>query len=207
LLWPGDSSFAHGLDYGAEPKLADHAGELLGPFLDDLLADTASVSFASHSLGARVVLQTAKNMNIKPRRLILMAGAIDDTCLNVEFKDVADEAGEISVLASLKDDVLKLAFPLGNFLGGILDQGHPWWHGALGRTGPAKPRPSNLRAPYEIPSNWDYGHHHYLLDDPLSTVPIPVPADVPPNGSDTPSGGADGWQETWSSAFVSTRFR
>jgi hypothetical protein len=39
LLWPGDSVWAHGLDYGEEPKIADEAGELLGPFLDNLMAN------------------------------------------------------------------------------------------------------------------------------------------------------------------------
>jgi len=207
LLWPGDSAWAHGLDYGMEPTLADHAGELLGPFLDDLLAEAASVSFVSHSLGARVVLQTVAHMQLTPRRMILMAGAIDNNCFNTEFKAVADEVGEISVLASKKDDVLSMSFPLGNFFAGIIDEGHPWWHGALGRNGPAKPRPKNFLGPYEIPKNWSYGHHHYLLVDPASTVPIPVPVTVPGDQADLPSGGADGWQETWSAAFVSTRFK
>ena len=56
LLWPGDSVWAHGLDYPDEPKVADQAGALLGPFLDANFAGAGSVSFASHSLGARVVL-------------------------------------------------------------------------------------------------------------------------------------------------------
>jgi hypothetical protein len=36
---------------------------------------------------------------------------------------------------------------------------------------------------------------------------LAVPADVPPIGSPTPAQGAIGWQEAFSSAFVSTRFR
>ena len=207
LVWPGDSAWAHGLDYGCEPSLADHAGALLGPFLDDLLANAISVSFSSHSLGARVILSTVQNMKRDPRKLILMAGAIDDNCLATEFQSVAARAAEISILASSKDDGLSMAFPLGNFMAGIVDQGHPWWHAALGRGGPANPRPGNFRGPYEIPSNWDYGHHHYLLDDPLSTAPILAPIDVPADGAPLPSNGADGWQETWSAAFASSRFR
>jgi hypothetical protein len=160
-----------------------------------------------HSLGVRVILQTVLRMNTKPRRVIIMAGAIDDDCLNTEFQIAAEKAGEISVLASPKDDVLAMAFPLGNFVAGIIDQGHPWWRGALGRNGPVMPRPANFRAPYEIPSNWGYGHHHYLLVDPGSTKAIPMPVDVPQDGSGLPAQGADGWQETWSAAFASTRFR
>jgi Alpha/beta hydrolase of unknown function (DUF900) len=207
VLWPGDSAWAHGLDYGVEPQLADRAGAQLGPFLEDLLANAASVSFSSHSLGARLILATVQHMRRNPRRLILMAGAIDDDCLTTEFQAVAERAGEISVLASKSDDVLAMVFPLGNFIAGIVDQGHPWWRGALGREGPATPRPPNFVGPYAIPGNWDYGHHHYLLDKPPSTVPIPVPVDVPGEGSSLPTAGADGWQETWSSAFVSTRLK
>ena len=34
LLWPGDSIWAHGLDYPEEPRIADEAGQLIAPFLD-----------------------------------------------------------------------------------------------------------------------------------------------------------------------------
>src|ERR1700689_1878601 len=77
LLWPGDSVWAHGLDYPEEPRVADEAGEKLAPFIESALADAASISFASHSLGARVVLQTINRMSRRIRRLTLMAGAID----------------------------------------------------------------------------------------------------------------------------------
>src|SRR6202035_620803 len=34
LLWPGDSVWAHGLDYPEEPRIANEAGDLIAPFLD-----------------------------------------------------------------------------------------------------------------------------------------------------------------------------
>jgi hypothetical protein len=212
LLWPGDSTWAHGLDYPVEPKVADETGEKLAPFLEDTLADAASVSFASHSLGARVVLQAINRMARQPRRATLMAGAIDDDCLNKEFRGASNKIEVISVLSSKKDEVLGLAFPLGNFIAGIIGQGHPWWRGALGRYGPEKPRPINLRAPFQIPDNWDYGHHHYLQDNPQYGGPPVGDVDVPANGSPIPWTDAKGvptpgWQEAWSSAFVSTRFK
>src|ERR1700722_9976600 len=211
LLWPGDSVWAHGLDYPEEPKVADETAEKLAPFLDDTLADAASVSFASHSLGARVLLQTANHMGRPLRRATLMAGAIDDNCLNAEFQAAARNIGEISVLASKKDLVLGLAFPLGNLFAGIIDQGHPWWHGALGRYGPTKPWPANFQAPFEIPDNWKYGHHSYLQDNPPYAGGVVGDVNVPPNPSPCPILDAAGnpvlgWQEAWSSAFVSTRF-
>src|SRR5579862_8964951 len=56
LLWPGDSVWAHGLDYPDEPKVADEAGALAAKYLGLTFGDVASLSFVSHSLGARVVL-------------------------------------------------------------------------------------------------------------------------------------------------------
>ena len=207
LLWPGDSIWAHGLDYPEEPKIANEAGDLIGPFLDAHFGDAASISFASHSLGARVVLQTVSQMSAPVRRVTLMAGAIDDNCLNTEFRAAASNIDKISALTSKKDAVLSMLFPLGNLLGGIIAQGHPWWHAALGHCGPSKPRPNNFDSPYEIPSNWGYGHHNYLQVDLPPSPSIALPTDVPPDGSPTPAGGVRGWQEAWSAAFCSTRFQ
>jgi hypothetical protein len=207
LLWPGDSIWAHGLDYPEEPRIADEAGRLIAPFLDSTFGGAASISFASHSLGARVVLETVSKMSLPVRRINLMAGAIDDNCLNTEFQAAAARIGEISALASTKDKVLSAAFPLGNFFAGIIAEGHPWWHAALGHRGPSHPLPGNFQAPFEIPDNWSFGHGNYLQIDPAPVPPIALPQDVPPNGSAQPAGGARGWQEAWSAAFSSTRFR
>jgi hypothetical protein len=207
LLWPGDSVWAHGLDYPEEPRIANEAGQLIAPFLDANFGGAASISFVSHSLGARVVLKTVSQLSLPVRRVTLMAGAIDDNCLNTEFKAAAAKVGEISVLASRKDEVLSAAFPLGNLLAGIIAEGHPWWHAALGHTGPSSPRPANFQAPFEIPDNWNFGHGNYLQIDAPPTPSIAAPTDVPPNGSPEPAGGARGWYEAWSAAFSSTRFR
>jgi hypothetical protein len=207
LLWPGDSLWAHGLDYPEEPQIANEAGGLIAPFLDSNFGGAASISFASHSLGARVVLATVSQMSLPIRRATLMAGAIDDNCLNTEFKAAAAKIGELSVLASKKDEVLSAAFPLGNLIAGIIAAGHPWWRGALGRSGPTRPWPANFQAPFEIPDNWNFGHGNYLQIDPPPTPSIAIPTEVPPNGAALPAGGVGGWQETWSAAFSSTRFR
>jgi len=204
VLWPGDSIRLHGLDYPEETGVADEAGHLIGPFLDQNFGGAASISLVSHSLGARVVLSAIASMKRSVKRLILMAGAIDDDCLTAEFQSVVPKVGEISVLASMKDDVLAMAFPLGNLAGGILDVGHPWLREALGRGGPS-PTPDNFRPHCEIPSNWDYGHGNYLQVDPPPPVKIPVPQDVAVEGTDPPSS-EDGWQSAWSAAVTSTRF-
>ena len=205
LLWPGDSIWAHGRDYPEEPKIADEAGSLFAEFLDANFQDVSSISFASHSLGARVVLATISHMNLLVRRLTLMAPAIDDNCLTTEFKEAVASVGSISVLASKKDEVLSVDFPLGNFFAGIIDQGHPWWRAALGHCGPAKPLPANFQPPFEIPNDWKYEHGYYLQIDTPKPELLPLPVDVPPQ--DTPSPTSKGWQEAFSSAFASTRFR
>jgi hypothetical protein len=205
LLWPGDSIWLHGLDYPEEPLVADDTGQLIGPFLDAKFGGAASISFASHSLGARVLLATISKMSRPVRRAVIMAGAIDDDCLNTEFKTAVARIGELSVLASHRDTVLEWAFPLGNFVGGILTAGHPWWHAALGQGGPSTPWPSNFQAPFEIPDNWDFIHGDYLKLDGPPTPPIAPPINVPPNGSAEPT--SHGWQEAWTAAFASTRFR
>lgn len=206
LLWPGDSIWAYGLDYPEEPKIADEAGSLIAGFIDANFQGAASISFASHSLGARVVLKTVSRMSRPVRRVLLMAGAIDDNCLNTEFQDAAAKVGTISILASKKDEVLSVDFPLGNFFAGIIAEGHPWWRAALGHCGPAKPLPANFQSPFEIPANWDYQHGNYLQIDSPPIPTLAIPTDVPPDSSPEPAQGAAGWQEAFSSAFASTRF-
>jgi pimeloyl-ACP methyl ester carboxylesterase len=205
LLWPGDSVWAHGLDYPDEPKVADEAGKLAAAFIDAHFHGAASISFASHSLGARVVLETISQLSLPVRRLILMAPAIDDNCLTTEFQAVAAKVGAISVLASKEDSVLSEAFPLGNFIAGILAAGHPWWHAALGNCGPVKPWPANFQAPFELPDDWKFVHGNYLQIDKPEPAPLVLPVDVPPQGTPPPT--SNGWQEAFSSAFASTRFR
>jgi len=215
LLWPGDSVWAHGLDYPDEPRVADNAGLLLAPFIDASFASAASISFASHSLGARLILQTINHMSTPVRRVVIMAGAIDDNTLNTEFQAAAAKIGVINVLSSKKDKVLSDLFPLGNWIGGIIAEGHPWWRAALGHTGPVTPWPTNLRAPFEIPDKWDYQHGNYLEIDNPPAPPLPLPIDVPPQKNPVlPPANVDpsildlpaGWREEFSAAFASTRF-
>jgi hypothetical protein len=209
LLWPGDSIWAHGLDYPGEPKVADQAGPLIADFVDTYFTGVASISFASHSLGARVVLSAVNNMSLPVRRVMLMAGAVDDNCLISEFEAAAAKVGQISLLSSAKDEVLSLAFPMGNLVSGIIAAGHPWWHAAIGHAGATTPWPSNLQSLYMIPDCWNYQHGNYLKVDLPTVVPprLPIPTDVPPQGADFPADGAPGWSEAFSAAFVSSRFR
>ncbi len=198
ILWPGDSRWIPKVDYVVEGNEAMASGKLLADFLNVNFGGALSISFASHSLGARMVLQTVKGLNRGCRTLCLMAGAIDNTCLTQEYLSAAGNAKSISVLASRSDEVLKWAFPAGNFFGGLVSRGDPYVREALGREGPASPYPANLHAGWQIPDDWKVGHGDYLPDAP-PIVPVLAPVKFFPGAepSDKPA---------WSAAVMSDRF-
>jgi pimeloyl-ACP methyl ester carboxylesterase len=205
LLWPGDSESLHALSYPAEPEHAMAAGAMVAAFVDSNFCNAASVSFVSHSLGARVILEAMSKLKLPVRRAILMAGAIGDDCLTSEFADVPPKVAAITALASKEDGVLRWAFPLGDLAAEIIDHKHPWWESALGRFGPSG-RPQHYQSPGQIPPEWDYGHGDYLRVDPPAPQVLPATTVVPLSGQ-KPLNGADGWQEAWSASVVSGRFK
>jgi hypothetical protein len=217
ILWPGDCILPIFVDYIFEGNEAIQSGKLLAAFLNTNFTGAVSLCFASHSLGARVVLQTIDGLaqSFRIRRTLLMAGAIDNNCLTAEYSAAANKIDEISILASTRDDVLALAYPLGSPLQGIIDRGHPYYHEALGREGPAEPSLSSprLQPDWQIPENLDYGHLDYLPDQPILDA-FPLPVDIPPdNGPDPPADTPlqlvepKQWKPAWSAAFASSRYK
>ena len=224
-LWPGDSAWLGAMEYGFAAKAAMQSGNALANFINDRLGGVLSISFVSHSLGARVALQTIQGLasSFTIRRLVMMAPAVDDNCLTNEFASAAKKVADISILASECDDVLKLAFPLGNPLSGIFSQGHPYWHAALGRQGPSSyPTPNNLHAGWFLPNSWEVGHGDYLPPaSPFPTgynpAPFAVPLDVPGPSAASPASGTPSvfqvagkwanWVSAWTAALTSSRFR
>jgi len=214
VLWPGDSRWVPFIDYPFEGDEAIRSGRVLADYLASKFAGANSLSFASHSLGARTMLEAIRSLNqtFKLKALTLMAAAIDDTCLVGEYQDAAQQMGKISVLASSCDDVLKWAFPAGNLASGIVTRGEPYWHGALGRYGPNPAnQPANLWQTPNLPENWDFGHHSYINCDgnidgpPAESGTFPLPLVVPPQETKTPAS-IRNWQQAWAAGFVSTRF-
>jgi hypothetical protein len=224
-LWPGDSVWLHALIYPEAAKVAMQSGDQLAAWVNQNLSEAASVSFVSHSLGARVVLRAIQGLasTIRVRRLLLMAGAVDDTCLKGEFAAAAQRVEKISNLSSSEDDVLKWAFPLGNPLSGIFAEGHPFWHAAIGREGPSgnPPAPAQLDKVCRMPDLWNYGHDDYLPPSPVPagyvslpyTLPIDSPAPPTEPAANTPAGyettagvWAPYWKSAWTAGFESTRF-
>jgi Alpha/beta hydrolase of unknown function (DUF900) len=219
MLWPGDARWIHVVDYPVEGNEAMDAGDALAGFINANFSAALSVSFASHSLGARVVMQTIAGLSRSSvRRLLLMAGAIDNTCLGSEYAAAASKVQSISVLASRSDDVLKWAFPAGNFVSGLFSRGVPYVHEAMGREGPAEPYPSpdNIHADWQIPDGWDFGHSSYLPPSPLGSAPVQYavlpyfpPPDMPAPPAFAPAplqSSASLWQPGFSAAVETTRW-
>jgi len=216
VLWPGDSRWLPVIDYPIEGNEAIRSGRLLADYLAANFPGVNSLSFASHSLGARTMLETIRNLprtSFKLNSLTIMAGAIDDTCLSDEYKDAAVLLNKISVLASDCDDVLKLAFPAGNPVAGIVTRGHPYWHGALGRYGPNPPnQPSSLMPTRILPDTFQFGHHSYInvvpptAGQPQSGAFFPPALVVPDQGTPIPPPARLNWQQAFAAGFVSTRF-
>lgn len=224
VLWPGDARWVPFIDYPVEGDEAIKSGQLLAQYLLANLTTAASWSFVSHSLGARVVLEAVRGLkgSTKLKTATLLAGAIDDSCLNGEYQDAALELKRVSVLASRSDDVLKWAFPAGNLASGIITRGEPYWHGALGRFGPNPPaEPSPLFPTPILPDSWDFGHFSYIncvgavtgppaesgpFRGPAVVVPTQDPLAPPsgalgqPNGQEIPN-----WRQSWAAGFVSSR--
>jgi hypothetical protein len=209
VLWPGDSRLHVVVDYVYEGVEAIASGKLIAGYLNQNATRAQSISFASHSLGARTVLEAVRGLDTNPRRVILMAGAIENDCLVREYADAAAKVSEIYVLASRSDFVLEWAFPAGNLIGEIIMHGHPYDRTALGRNGPVRPIPSSLHVgAWQIPDGWDYGHLDYLPKGtigPAFALPVVAPGPdtgIPVDQSDPASAG---WKPAWSAGAVATQ--
>lgn len=206
VLWPGDSRFMPLLDYPMEGSVALDSGRLLATFLDASAASAASLSFASHSLGARVLLETIRHVARGVRSVVLMAGAIEADCLTREYADAAAKIGRILVLASEADLVLQYAFPIGNLLGEVVMQGHPDARVALGREGPSTTvgLAAECRC-WALPTAWRVGHGDYLPGD-APGLPFPFPPPLqPPGADDHAPRETEDWKPAWSAYALRTQ--
>lgn len=204
VLWPGDSAFFPILDYPVEGLEAIRSGRVLARFLNQHATGVQSLSLVSHSLGARMVLQALDGLDQGARRLILMAGAIEDDCLVREYAGAAGKAQQIYIIASKEDWVLKFAFPIGNPIGQIVMHGHPYFRTAIGRVGPSSFDPRTRL--WQIPDGWDYGHLDYLPSDRTGPQLVPPPPFARPGDADPmPNPSTKGWKPSWSAGAVSTQ--
>jgi hypothetical protein len=214
VLWPGDCVLPIFIDYIWEGSEAEKSGTMLGEFVRDNFGFAASLTFASHSLGARVVLQAIQTLAepVRVRNLILLAAAIEDDTLLHEFKGAAEKVDRISIVYSLEDHVLQLAYPGGNLIGGLIERGDPNIKAALGRLGPSAPWPGKILPNPRLPSFWNYGHTDYMTTAELNgnfEVPVNVPdpsIQALPGGMVPTIAPGDTWKPCWSPGYAATRW-
>jgi len=214
VLWPGDCVLPIFIDYIWEGSEAEKSGTMLGEFVRDNFGSAGSLTFASHSLGARVVLQAIQSLadSARVRNLILFAAAIEDDTLLHEFNKAANKVDRISVIYSLEDHVLQLAYPGGNLIGGLIERGDPNVKAALGRLGPNAAWPGKIISNPRLPSAWEYGHTDYMTTDPVvgdfsQPVMYPAPSDPAPTSGMVPSVPAGNtWKPCWSPAIATARW-
>jgi len=164
VLWPGDSVIPI-VDYPFEGSVAIDCGGGLADFCNTCCSAAQGVSFLSHSLGARVVLEAVSRLNQKAKSVCLTAAAINRDCLTTQYATAADKSERISLLASREDMVLKLAFSAGDPFADLLHDDHTPFQKALGLEGPPTPALPQVRAPWQISDldpTGDYGHSDYL---------------------------------------------
>jgi hypothetical protein len=197
VLWPGDSVLPI-VDYPFEGGVAQDCGGRLASFCNDACAKAQSLSFVSHSLGARLVLEAVAHLNRKAQSVCLTAAAINQDCLVTEYSDAAGNSERISILASRRDLVLKLAFSVGDPFADLLHDDHTPFEIALGSQGPPTPAAPPVRAPWQISDSDNYGHSNYL---PPSTAialpPPPPPATQWPRAADFMKRAFLGQPQTW----------
>jgi hypothetical protein len=176
VLWPGDF-WIPAVNYPFEGSDAMDCGRRLAAFCTRYLGGARSLSFMSHSLGARLVLEAVATLASAspPRRarlLRLTAGAINRDCLSTEYASSAKNADAIRILASHKDVVLAVAFQIGDPISNVLHDDHQFFEKALGSDGPAPEPVPNPVSPWQIPDSYDFGHGSYLPPDDASRWPL-----------------------------------
>src|SRR5437763_1366862 len=82
-LWPGDW-IVPVINYPFETPVATRSGALLGAWCNRWLTGARSLSFVSHSLGARVVMEAVKALARPARICCVTAGAVNADCLTAE---------------------------------------------------------------------------------------------------------------------------
>jgi alpha/beta hydrolase family protein DUF900 len=163
MLWPGDA-WLPVVDYPFEGDVAIDCGKRLAAFCNTSCAAAQSLSFASHSLGARLLLQAVAGLARQAKLVCLMAGAINRDCLIAQYAVAAAKCDRIVALASDNDDVLKLAFTVGDPFADLLHDDHTPFQPALGSNGP--PTPTSVQPPWQIADGEDYGHGSYMPPGP-----------------------------------------
>lgn len=178
VLWPGDF-WLPVVNYPAEASDAVRSGAYLADYLNTHFKAAIGLDFISHSLGGRVLLEAVQRLSRPAGEVCVAAGAVDNNVLSKQYLAAKRNARRVSVLASRKDKVLKLAYPLGDFGSDVLfgDSDSPW-KGALGLKGPDPLEAPPKVAHRQIPPGSGYGHGDYFPPSDGSTSGERWPAAV-----------------------------
>lgn len=163
VLWPGDF-LVPVINYPGEWRDAVNGGRVLARFANTVLRDAADFCFLSHSLGGRLTLEAVAYLDRKAARVCLTAAATDDDCLEHPYDVSVGNSRRLTYLASKKDKVLRLAYPLGDWAGDIfLGDRDNAYRGALGRNGAtwSRGRPDNAGG-FQVDPNLGFDHGDYF---------------------------------------------
>lgn len=167
--WPGDAAIGPAI-YPFVGNDADDAGLELARFIEWAIPAGTTLSFVSHSLGARVVLEALQAL---PRetypidQVCTMAAAVDDFGVSdpEAYRSAVERVGRFSVLASERDNTLRWGYPVGDLLQSFFFR-NDVAGAALGFHGP-RPRhdkqvPANVEH-VQIPTSVGADHSDYLF--------------------------------------------
>jgi hypothetical protein len=182
------------VNYPFEGSDAMECGRRLADFCTRWLSEAQSLSFFSHSLGARLTLEAVTHLDRRARMLCLAAAAINRDCLTAEYRSAAANADTIFLLSSHSDTVLRLAFPMGDPISNILHHDHAFFGAALGYEGPPPPAAPPVTFPGRSRTATGYKHGGSYLPptDPalFSQRVTRLPVRRAFHGSPSPAGSA-----------------
>lgn len=158
--WPGGS---HPLDFPAAVGRARLAGHRLRDMLSMRQLRASSENLVTHSLGARVALTALNGGTFRVGKLVLMGAAVDWNVFDPggEFENIPAGCESVHVLYSSRDEVLKLAFPIGDIGGDCR---------ALGLDGTNDPLATAKNVVLHNVSSFIDGHGAYLTSPECAEV-------------------------------------
>lgn len=160
VLWPGDFQVPV-INYSWEFHDAVKAGQRLAAFLDRRCGEAASVSLGSHSLGGRVVLEALAAASRRIAQMCVAAPAVDADVLGKGYAPALAKVDRLTVVSSESDQVLRWAYPLGDFFSDVFGDTDSPFRGALGLKGPRPAAGPPVQA-FPIPKADGYDHGNYF---------------------------------------------
>jgi hypothetical protein len=169
ITWPGDGKIGPAI-YPLVGNDADDAGLELAHFIEWAIPGGAKLSFVTHSMGARVAFECIKSLpsGYSIGQVCVMAAAVDDFGVSEPsvYRAETESAARVAVLASKRDNTLRWAYPLGDFIQSFLFFWKDVNGSALGYHGPRpthdKPVPGNVEH-VQIPTSAGVDHSDYLF--------------------------------------------